>query len=401
MDRVFYSGSIHDEAEIAAVTAVLRGGPDALKLGVNVEEMERRVAELFGKRFGVMVNSGSSALFVAIALADLPPGSEVLTSVLTFSTDVSSIVRSGLVPVFVDVEPDTYNVQVDALEAMVGPQTRAIMVPNLVGNTPDWDRIREIADRHGLLVIEDSCDALGATLRGTPTGTRSDISVTSFAVPHVITCAGQGGMVCVDDERLRDRGVLLRRWGRRSELHFFGSLRNEPDLYEDLDGIRYDSMFIFDELGWNFEPSELGAAFGLAQLGKLPRFLAARKRSFQDHQAFFGSYPDAFRIPRQLDGLDTAWLQYPLLLEPAAGFTRSQFQEYLENRGIDVRGLFSGNVTRQPIMKDLRFRVPETGFPNADHVTRHGVLISNGHGLTEDMIAHMHDTVAEFLAGQT
>lgn len=397
MGRVFYSGSIHDEAEIAAVTEVLRGGPDALKLGVNVEEFERRVAELSGKRFGVMCNSGSSALYLAFELADLPAGSEVLTSVLTFSTDVSPIVRAGLIPVFVDVEPDTFNVDVDALEAMIGPDTRAVMMPNLVGNAPDWDRIREIADRHGLLVIEDSCDALGATLRGTPTGTRSDISVTSFAVPHIITCAGNGGMVFVDDERMRDRAVLLRRWGRRSELHFFGSRKGQRDLYEDLDGVRYDNMFIFDELGWNLEPSELGAAFGLAQLDKLPRFLQARRRSFAAHQEFFGSYPDTFVPPRQLEDLDTAWLQYPLLLVPDEGFTRTQFQEYLEDRGIDVRGVFSGNVTRQPMMKNVQVRAPEAGFPNADHVTAHGVMISNGHGLTDEMIAYLHRNVAEFL----
>jgi CDP-6-deoxy-D-xylo-4-hexulose-3-dehydrase len=141
-------------------------------------------------------------------------------------------------------------------------------VPNLIGNVPDWDRIRAIADAHGLQVIEDSCDALGSTLRGTPTGTRSDISVTSFALSHIITAAGTGGMVCLDDVELVDRCLLLRRWGRRSELQIYGSQRGAGErFFSTIDGdIEYDNLFIFDELGWNFEPSELSAAFGLVQL---------------------------------------------------------------------------------------------------------------------------------------
>src|SRR5205085_1914484 len=133
---------------------------------------------------GVMCNSGSSALYLAVDLLGLQPGDEVITAAVTFSTDVAPLVRAGLVPVFVDVEPDTYNVDVDAIEPMIGPQTRAVLIPNLIGNAPDWDRIRAIADAHGLQVIEDSCDALGSTLRGTPTGARSDISVTSLALSH-------------------------------------------------------------------------------------------------------------------------------------------------------------------------------------------------------------------------
>src|SRR5690606_21769424 len=186
-----YAGSVHDDAEIEACLEVLRSGPTAFRIGRRVRAFERQVAELFGKADGIAVNSGSSALYLAVELLDLPPGSEVLTSVLTFSTDVAALVRAGLVPVFVDVEPDTYNVDVDALERLVGPDTRAMLVPNLVGNAPDWDRLRAVADRHDLLVIEDSCDALGARLRGTPTGTRSDLSVTSFAASHIITARSE------------------------------------------------------------------------------------------------------------------------------------------------------------------------------------------------------------------
>src|SRR5438105_8158447 len=257
MHRVTEAGPVHDEREIEAVLEVLRSG--LLDLGPRVDEFERRSAEYLAKSHGVMVNSGTSALWLAVDLLGCEPGDEVITSPLTFSSDVAPLVRSQIVPVFVDVEPDTYQIDVERIEEMIGPRTRAILAPNLVGNCPDWDRIRAIADRHHLRVIEDSCDCLGATLRGTPTGARSDISVTSFALSHIITAAGTGGMVCVDDEALADRCLLLRRWGRRSEGQLFGSSKGRDTRFFSAldDGLEYDNLFIFDEVGWNFEPSEL------------------------------------------------------------------------------------------------------------------------------------------------
>ncbi|MDQ1431115.1 MAG: CDP-4-dehydro-6-deoxyglucose reductase, partial [Actinomycetota bacterium] len=318
MDRVFYSSSVHDEREIQAVVEVLRSGPQGLWPGRRVVKMEHAVAALFAKSHGVMCNSGSSALYLALELLDVPRGAEIVTCALTFSTDVAPIVRGGWVPAFVDCEPLTYCVDVDRIEAMITPRTGAILLPNLIGNAPDWDRIQAIARRRDLPLVEDSCDTLGATLRGTPTGARSTLSVTSFANSHIITCAGNGGMVMTDDDELRDRAVMLRRWGRRSELHYFGSKRRDHDFWEDLDGINYDNQFIFDELGWNFEPSELGAAFGLEQLQKLPENLARRHRHFDRYCEFFAAHEGRVARPRQLPELDTAWLGYPLMLEPGA-----------------------------------------------------------------------------------
>lgn len=164
MERVFYSSSVHDEREIEAVVEVLRSGPQGLWPGRRVIAMERAIAALFGKQRGVMVNSGSSALYLAVELLDLTPGAEVVTCGLTFSTDISPIVRAGLVPVFVDVETDTFCVDAARIEEMITPNTGALLFPNLIGNTPDWDAIRTIADRHGLPVIEDSCDTIGPRL---------------------------------------------------------------------------------------------------------------------------------------------------------------------------------------------------------------------------------------------
>jgi CDP-6-deoxy-D-xylo-4-hexulose-3-dehydrase len=394
--RVLYATAVYDDEEIEAILEVLNHGAGTLRIGKRVAEMERRVAELFGKAGGVMCNSGSSALYLAVELLDLRAGAEVITSPLTFSTDLAPLIRAGLVPVFVDVEPDTFNVDVDAIEAMIGPASKAILLPNLAGNAPDWDRVRVLADRHGLAVIEDSCDALGATLRGKPTGTRSDLSVTSFALSHIITCAGNGGMVLLDDEAQRDRCLSLRRWGRRSEPQLFGSRRGERSFWEDLDGIRYDSLFIFDDVAWNFEPSEIGAAFGLRQLDKLATNYARRQRNFALYNDFLAQHPDELVAPRQLDGLDTAWLSYVFLIGPDAGFERADLQQFLEPRGIDTRTVWTGNATRQPMLRGVPFRQPEGGLPNADAVMERGMLVPMGHGLSDDDVAYVCDGIAAF-----
>jgi CDP-4-dehydro-6-deoxyglucose reductase, E1 len=400
MERVFYSSSVHDEREIEAVVEVLRSGPQGLWPGRRVTAMERRVAELFGKQRGVMVNSGSSALYLAVELLGLEPGREVVTCGLTFSTDVAPIVRAGLVPAFVDVEPDTFCVDVGRIEEMITPRTGAMLFPNLIGNAPDWDAIRDIADRHGLPTIEDSADTLGPRLRGTPTGRRSTISITSFANSHILTAGGNGGMVLLDDDGLRDRAVMLRRWGRRSELHFFGSKKRDRDFWEDLDGIEYDNQFIFDELGWNFEPSEMGAAFGLVQLDKLDDNLARRRRTFDRYTEFFGGHTDRFVLPRQLADLETAWLGYPLVIREDAGFGRPDLQQFLDGRGIDTRTIWTGNVTRQPMLRGVPVVVPDDGLPNADEVMRRGVLLPLSHAITDETLDFVLGQLSEFLSAR-
>ena len=389
--RIDYAGSVHDDREIEAVVAVLRGGPQALRIGKNVRAFEQAVAELFGKRRGVMCNSGSSALYLAVELLGLQPGDEIITPAVTFSTDIAPIVRAGLVPVFVDVERDTYNVDVAAIEEMIGPRTRAILAPNLIGNVPDWDAIRTIADARGLKVVEDSCDALGSTLRGTPTGTRSDISVTSFALSHIITAAGTGGMVCLDDDELADGCLLLRRWGRRSEVQIYGSRKGvDRRFFSAIEGdIEYDNLFIFDELGWNFEPSELSAAFGLVQLDKLPDNLAKRKHNFERLTQLFGQRPDVFVLPRSTPEADTAWHMFPVLIRPESRVQRSAFQQHLDRSGIDTRMVWTGNALRQPAFKGIAHRAPEHGLPNADRVMEQGLILPSNHSLNDDDIDYI------------
>ena len=401
MRRIEYSGSVHDEAEIDAVVEVLRGGPTALRIGKNVRAFETQVAELFGKQRGVMCNSGSSALYLAVELLGLAPDDEIITSPVTFSTDIAPMVRAGLVPVFVDVEPDTYNIDVAQIEDAIGPKTKAILAPNLIGNAPDWDAIREIADRHDLQVVEDSCDALGSTLRGTPTGTRSDISVTSFALSHIITAMGTGGMVLLDDDALLDECLLLRRWGRRSEPQLFGTRRGvDKRFFSDVDGLEYDNLFIFDAAGWNFEPSEVSAAFGLVQLQKLPTNLACRKRNFERLSAYFAGHPESIVLPRTLEGLDTGWHLFPILIRPESGIRRAEFQQHMESNGVDTRMVWTGNALRQPAFTGIEHRVAAGGLPNADRVMEQGLVLPSSHGLDDDDIDYICATAEAFLSGR-
>ncbi|MCP4905147.1 MAG: aminotransferase class I/II-fold pyridoxal phosphate-dependent enzyme [bacterium] len=398
MKRIDYAGSVHDEEEIAAVVSVLRGGATALRIGKHTREMERRVAEAFGKQRGIMVNSGSSALYLAVELLGLEPGEEVITSALTFSTDIASILRTHLVPVLVDVVLDTFQIDVDQIESAIGPRTKAILVPNLIGNCPNWDDLRAIADRHGLQVIEDSCDCLGATLDGTPTGTRSDISVTSFALSHIITAAGTGGMICLDDERLVDRALLLRRWGRRSEPKFFGSQKGTRNFFSDLDGMEYDDLFIFDEVGWNFEPSELSAAFGCVQMKKLPGNLARRQRNFERLSEILARRRDVFVLPRLTPGIETGWHMFPFLIKKESGVSRAEFQKHMESKGIDTRMIWSGNIARQPAFRDKPHRIAPGGLGHCDEIMRSGLILPSNHGIDDEGIAYMGETIDEFFA---
>lgn len=393
--RVPYGRTVHGEEEIAAVTHVLR---TSTQMGDHVRRFEAGVAALFAKKHGVMVNSGSSANYLAIELLGLPPGSEVITPALTFATTVAPIVKAGLIPAFVDVEPDTFNIDVAQVEAMVSPKTRALCVPSLIGNLPDWDGLANIARRHNLLVVEDSADTLGATQRGDSTGSRSDISTTSFYGSHVINCGGNGGMLCVNRDDWFEEARLLRSWGRSSSL-FADSESAESRFNVDLDGIAYDAKFVFSRIGYNLEPSEMGAAFGLVQLDRLQSNIDARIANFADQRAFFAGYEDWFILPRQAEDSRTGWLAFPLILRDTAPFTRRDLQIFLEKRGIQTRTVFTGNILRQPGFRDIARREQPGGYPNADRVMRSGMLIACHHGLSREDLDYTHQCFREFAAG--
>ncbi|MSO38538.1 MAG: DegT/DnrJ/EryC1/StrS family aminotransferase [Acidimicrobiia bacterium] len=394
MRRLPDPGAVHDEREIEAVIEVLR--TSNLNLGPRVAEFESAVAILLSKRHGVMVNSGSSAIKLAIEILGFERGDEVITSVVTFGTDIAPIVQAGLVPVFVDVDPFTYQIDADRIEEMVSPRTRALLVPNLVGNCPDWDAIRMIADRHDLVVLEDSCDVLDSHQRGTRTGDRSDISVTSFARGHAITAAGNGGMVGVNSEELLDRCLMLRRWGRRSETFLFGSRQGQKDRHGPLtDGTPYDLTFQFEMIGYNFEPSEIGAAYALVQLEKLDDYNGRRRHNWDRLNDLMAAHEDTLTRARTQVDTDTTWMRYPFLLHD--GIDRVAFQRALTDRGIATFMVWSGNILRHPAYAAIDHRAPADGFPHADAITERSLSLPSHHALSSDDLGYMVEVVGEEL----
>ena len=298
------------------------------------------------------------------------------------------------------MEPDTYQIDVNRITDMIGPRTKAILTPNLMGNCPDWDVIRAIADEHGLKVIEDSCDVLDTRLRGTRIGARSDISVTSFAISHSLTCAGNGGMVAMDDPEMHDKCLTRRRWGRRSESYLYGSRQGEDTRWGPLDdGTMYDQIFIFDDMGYNFEPSELGAAYGLVQLSKLEEFNARRRHAFDRYNDLLANHTDKVILPRTTPELETTWMRYGFILRPESGHDRTEVQNFLEDRNVQSRMVWTGNILRQPGFSGIEHRAPADGFPNADVVMDHALCIPTHHGLGSDDIGYVVDTLAELLGG--
>jgi CDP-6-deoxy-D-xylo-4-hexulose-3-dehydrase len=388
-------GAVHDEREIEAVVEVLR--TSNLNLGPKVAACEAAVAALLAKDHGVMVNSGSSAIKLAIEVLDLAPGDEIVTPAVTFGTDIAPIVQAGLVPAFVDVDPTTFQVDASRLEEMVGPRTRALLVPNLVGNCPDWDAVRAVADRHDLVVIEDSCDVLDSWQHGRRTGERADVSVTSFARGHAITAAGNGGMVGLRAAEQHDRCLMLRRWGRRSETYLFGSRRGERDRHGPLaDGTPYDLTFQFELVGYNFEPSEIGAAYALVQLEKLGEYNGRRQHNWNRVHELMAAHEELLERPATLPDTTTTWMRYPFLLRE--GVDRVALQRRLVDRGIASFMVWSGNILRHPAYADIECRVPADGLPHADAVTERGLSLPSHHALSSDDLGYMVEVVGEELA---
>lgn len=349
----------YGDAEIKAVEECLRAGWLA-GFGPKTVEFERRVADLFEKKHGLFVNSGSSACLLALAALDLPADSEVITPAATFSTTVAPIIQLGYTPVFVDVILNAYVPTVDSIIAKLTPKTRAVMVPNLVGNLMDWAGLRAAltaAGRPDVALVEDSAD----TIIKSP---HSDVATTSFYASHLVTAGGSGGMVMFNTEAHVRRATMFRDWGRIGD--------NCEDMSErfahSVDGIEYDFKFLYGCLGYNFKSSEMNAAFGLVQLDRLPATMATRRALVERYIANLSDstmmMPDDSRKPN--------WLAFPMQHRE-----RKSLLRYLEAQGIQTRVCFAGNVTRHPAYR----RYLET-FPNADKIMAEAFLVGAHHGMT-------------------
>ena len=247
-----------------------------------------------------------------------------------------------------------------------------------------------------MFILEDSADTLGAEIGGTSSGRFTDMSTTSFYGSHIINCAGNGGILCVNDDAYLNRGKLLRSWGRSSSL-FVESEKIENRFNVSIDGIPYDAKFVFEEPGYNIEPSEMGAAFGLVQLNKLSQNIDARTANYHRMLDFFKQYEEHFILPKQLPDSRTGWLAFAVTVRDIAPFIRRDLQIFLEKRNIQTRTVFTGNILRQPGFKTQPHKAAKTGYPEADKVMRGGMLIACHHGLNDAQITHVHESITEFM----
>ena len=391
-ERVPYGLAVHDHEEENAVLEVIRNHKTIM--GEKVQQFENEIAVLFGKKFGVMVNSGSSANLLTYEILNMPENSEVISPILTFGTTFSPIIKNRLLPVFVDVEPETYIVNIDQIEEAITKKTKALMIPSLLGNVPDLARLRKLADDNNLIFIEDSADTLGATFDGKPTGIFSDFSTTSFYGSHIITAAGEGGMVCCNNKKWEEKCRIIRGWGRTSALTESEKLEDRFSI--ELDKIPYDSKFIFEEIGYNFLPTEISAAFGLVQLKKLKKFSEIRQKNFDNLYSFF-SNSKFFKVPKQLPQVKTSWLAFPLTITFNAPFSRMELVKYLETNNIQTRPIFTGNVLRQPAFKKINYKNIGKEFSVANNIMENSFLIGCNHGLNEKHMEKIKQSFTSFL----
>ena len=392
--KIYYGKNVYDHKEINAVLKTLK---NRTQMSTSVNEFENKISKIFSKKFGLMVNSGSSALILALKVMDFKKGSEIITPCLNFGTAVSSIMLSNYRPILVDCEIDTLQINIDQIEKKISKKTKALLIPNLIGNIPDWIRIRKIANKHKLLVIEDSADTLGCTIKNKSTSIYSDISITSFYGSHIISCAGNGGMMFTNNMNYFNRAKILRSWGRMSTVVKDSDNINKR-LGVKLKGIEYDKKFIFSEAGYNFEPSEVGASFGLEQLKKFKNFNIIRNKNFNLHCDYFKKLDKFFILPKVSKGVSTNWLAYPIILKKNNLFNRKKLQIFLEKNNIQTRPIFTGNILRHPAFNSLvsnKNRI--NSFKNSDYIMKHGLLIGCHQGMSNKDINYTHKVITNFI----
>lgn len=392
--RIPYALAVYDEKEIEAINKVLRSHKTLVN-GDNTKKFEGYIAKLFGKKHGIMVNSGSSGNLLAFELLNLPKGSEVVTPIVTFATTVAPLIQKGLKPNFVDVEVGTYLTDINQLKGAINKKTKALMIPSLLGNVPDLPQLMKIAQENNLYLVEDSCDTLGPTIDGVPTGKFSHITTTSFYGSHVITTLGGGGMICVNDDNWSRRLKIFRGWGRISAVDETEDIEKRYSI--KIGGVTYDSKFIYDEIGYNFYPLEASATFGLAQLEKFESFIRLRTSNFERLYRFFQKYEKFFILPKQSSRVKTSWLAFPLTIKEGSPFDRLQVVKYLEQNDIQTRPLFSGNLLKHPAFKNINCRLAVKDYPVADMIMKSSFLIGCHQGLTAEHLDYIEKTFSTFL----
>ena len=396
MKKIYYGKAVYDHKEINAVNQVLKKSSLTLIDGKKTKLLEKTVAKMFGKKYGLMVNSGSSANLLALSSFDFKKGSEVITPNLTFSTTVAPIYQLGLIPHFIGVKKNKFVSDEDQIEKCINKKTVALMIPNLLGNIPELKKIHLIAKKYNLKVIEDSADTIGFTINGKNSGKFSDVVTNSFYASHIINGAGSGGIVCFNDTKLYLRAKSLRGWGRSSAT-FNESENIKKRFNTKISGINYDAKYIFYDLGYNFLPSELSAAFALEQIKKLKKNISIRDKNFEYLKKFFGRYTKFFKLPEQHDGVKTPWLAFPLVIKKNKIFDRRKLQIFFEKNKIQTRTIFTGNILRQPVMKNRKYKKhPKSNFV-ANDVMKNGILLGSHQGMIKSDLDYIFNTFKKLI----
>lgn len=390
-----YAGRVFDAEEI--VNLVDSSLEFWLTTGRYAARFEKEFARFVGIRSALLVNSGSSANLVALSCLTSPklkdrqlqPGDEVITAGTGFPTTVNPIIQNRLVPVFLDVDIPTYNLSVNQLEEALSPRTRAIMVAHALGNPFDVDAVKAFAAKHNLWVVEDCCDALGSTYRGQNCGTFGDLATVSFYPAHHMTM-GEGGAVLTDKPMLKTLAESFRDWGRDcwcepGQDNTCGK-RFDWQLGELPCG--YDHKYTYSHIGYNLKLTDMQAAVGVAQMGKLPGFIEARRANFRALRDGLREMEDIFILPEATAGADPSWFGFPIAVRPESGFTRRQVVTHLEAAKIATRLLFGGNLLRQPAYEGVEHR--QIGpLENSDYVMNNVFWIGVYPGLTGAMLDYV------------
>lgn len=401
--RLSYASRVYDESDLVAlVDASLEFW---LTLGHNGLAFEEAFAGYLGAGHAVYVNSGSSANLVAVAALCSPqvheplrPGDEVITPAATFPTTVAPLAQYELVPVFVDCEPATYNLDVAQLERALSERTRAILLPHMVGNTTDMAALMEVVEERGLYLVEDTCEAMGTRFDGQLLGTFGHLSTFSFYPPHHIT-TGEGGMVVTNDSSLAKTARSLRDWGRDC----WCNPQTAPP--EGACGCRfsyripgledtYDHKYVYSNIGYSLRPTDMQGALGLTQLAKFAEFGQARKANFAHLYEALSAYDEYLVLPRWDKRADVCWFAFPITVREDAPFARRDLVRWLEGCGIETRYLFAGNILRQPGFLHIRHRTVGD-LPNTDAVMRRAFFVGVYPGLDQPRIDYM---IAQFQA---
>jgi CDP-4-dehydro-6-deoxyglucose reductase, E1 len=397
------SGKVFDEKEL--VKLVDASLDFWLTTGRYAAEFEKRFAEWMGIKHCLLVNSGSSANLVALTALTSPklgdkrllPGDEVITVAAGFPTTVNPIFQNQLVPVFLDVNLSTYDIDTNQLESAISPLTRAIMVAHTIGNPFNLEAVMAFSEKHDLWVIEDNCDAVGSIYQGKKTGTFGHLSTVSFYPAHHMTM-GEGGAVLTNDSRLKKIVESVRDWGRdcwcppgvdnTCNKRYAWQLGDLPS--------GYDHKYTYSHVGYNLKMTDMQAAVGVAQLDKLPEFIIKRRQNFDFLHQQLQDCQDVLVLPTAAPNSEPSWFGFLLSVKGGAPFTRNELVQHLEEQRIGSRLLFGGNLVRQPAYKDLQYRVVGE-LNNTDRIMENAFWIGLFPGLTEEMLNYVVSTIRDFI----